>query len=76
MFAVLQKGSIAELGSHSELIERPNGAYATLLKLQMRAAAQQGISETAGPSRVPEADEDALPAQSGDAAVSCSYLLS
>ena len=32
--AVVRAGAIVESGSHGELMARPNGAYATLVKLQ------------------------------------------
>ena len=35
--AVLSGGNIVEQGRHSELMDRPSGAYATLLQLQMQA---------------------------------------
>lgn len=34
---VVREGKIVEQGSHSELIARPEGAYATLVGLQMSA---------------------------------------
>eukprot|EP00891_Asterochloris_glomerata_P003655 jgi/Astpho2/3655/e_gw1.00059.3.1_t len=34
MIAVVRAGAIVESGSHGELMARPNGAYATLVKLQ------------------------------------------
>lgn len=37
--AVVRQGEIVEQGSHGELIQIPNGAYATLVRLQ--ASAQQ-----------------------------------
>ena len=33
----MREGNIVEQGSHSELITRPDGAYATLVGLQMSA---------------------------------------
>lgn len=39
MAAVVRQGEIVEQGSHGELIQIPNGAYATLVRLQ--ASAQQ-----------------------------------
>ena len=39
--AVLKGGNIVESGSHNELVDRPGGTYATLLKLQMTAQRQQ-----------------------------------
>ncbi len=30
MIAVMKKGQVVEVGSHSELISKPGGAYATL----------------------------------------------
>ena len=34
MAAVVKQGEIVEQGSHGELIQTPNGAYATLVRLQ------------------------------------------
>ena len=39
MAAVVRQGEIVEQGSHGELVQIPNGAYATLVRLQ--ASAQQ-----------------------------------
>ena len=36
-FAVVRQGEIVEQGSHAELIARPDGAYATLVRLQASA---------------------------------------
>lgn len=35
--AVVRQGEIVEQGSHEELIQIPNGAYATLVRLQASA---------------------------------------
>ncbi len=37
--AVVGKGKIVEQGNHAELVARPNGAYATLVRLQQSAPA-------------------------------------
>lgn len=34
--AVVQRGAIVEEGRHEELMARPNGAYAALVRLQVR----------------------------------------
>lgn len=33
---VIQKGKLVEQGTHKELIARPNGAYSTLVALQLQ----------------------------------------
>ena len=38
--AVMKHGQVVEQGSHAELMRRPGGTYATLIKLQ--AAARPG----------------------------------
>ena len=50
---MVKEGQIVEQGSHSQLIARPEGAYSTLVGLQMRALqrhegdAQQAAEEEA-----------------------------
>lgn len=34
--AVVQRGAIVEEGTHSDLMSKPNGAYAALVRLQVR----------------------------------------
>ena len=60
--AVLSGGNIVEQGSHSQLIGRTNGAYSTLLKLQVSAQRQQEeapkFKEAAGSPAAADAAED------------------
>lgn len=48
VIAVVQHGSIVEIGSHEELISRPQSAYASLVQLQESASIHQLPSH--GPS--------------------------
>ncbi len=36
----MKEGKVVEQGTHPELVDRPNGAYATLVKLQVSAEQQ------------------------------------
>ena len=58
--AVLKSGNIVEQGRHSELMGRPDGAYATLLKLQMTASRQRPDAtedQTSGDTAAATADD-------------------
>lgn len=56
--AVVREGKIVEQGTHSELIEKPDGAYATLVGLQMSALGVQPKKEAAAVAVEDGQDED------------------
>lgn len=43
--AVINEGELAELGSHSELINIPNGKYKNLYEMQFAKVANEGVNE-------------------------------
>ena len=57
---MLKGGNIVEQGNHNELLSRPDGAYATLLKLQMTAQKQAGpdAKQAGAPQDAIAADDD------------------
>ena len=67
--AVVRQGEIVEQGSHGELIQIPNGAYATLVRLQASAQdpalqqKQQPIDEQLQHSADPEVLRKAVSSQ-------------
>ena len=44
---VVRRGEVVELGTHSELVVIPSGAYATLVRLQQQRA-QAGTKDAGG----------------------------
>ena len=69
MAAVVKQGEIVEQGSHGELIQIPNGAYATLVRLQASAQhpalqqKQQPISQQLQYSADPEVLQKVISSQ-------------
>ena len=67
--AVVRQGEIVEQGSHGELIQIPNGAYATLVRLQASAQhpalqqKQQPISQQLQHSADPEVLQKVISSQ-------------
>lgn len=73
MAAVVRQGEIVEQGSHGELIQIPNGAYATLVRLQASAhrhpdlqQKQQPIAEQLQHSADPEVLRQVISSQVRD----------
>ncbi len=59
---VLERGQIAEIGSHEELLRRPQGIYSHLYRLQQGPQASRGHAPNPAPAPVPAAAGEALAA--------------
>ncbi|KAL2611668.1 hypothetical protein R1flu_023360 [Riccia fluitans] len=58
MIAVVQRGSIVETGSHSELTKNPNGAYSQLIALQEFQNKKPEADDQEDPDFVLDADQE------------------
>ena len=58
---VMDEGRVVEEGQHSQLVEKPDGAYAALVRRQMEA--QQKLNETDGRSEAKTEGTRGLSAQ-------------
>ena len=80
MVAVVKQGEIVEQGSHGELIQIPNGAYATLVRLQDSAQhpalqqKQQPVSQQLQHSADPEVLRKVISSQVHRLSVMSTYL--
>ncbi|KAK9934153.1 hypothetical protein M0R45_021307 [Rubus argutus] len=69
--AVIHRGTIAEKGSHSELIKDPDGAYSQLIRLQESSTVSEHTGLNALNSFLPFISEESSPRRSGSP-LSCS----
>ena len=78
MGAVVRQGEIVEQGSHGELIQTPNGAYATLVRLQASTHThpdlQQPIVEQLQHSADPEVLRQVISSQVHALSLMTSYV--